>query len=253
LTLDPTADVRLDFDRRRRTGLEEAVFAEGKSVAQLEAILAIAHHRGSRLLLTRLSPEKHASLSPQWTPHLDYCAVSGSAFFGRVPDISDKPAEVAIVVAGSSDAGVAREAERTLAYYGVASQRFVDVGVAGLWRLTQRIPEISRFAVVIAVAGMDAALPTVLGGLVPSFIVGVPTSVGYGVAAGGSTALNAMLASCASGIAVVNIDNGFGAACVALRVLRTAAAPPSPRDAEWSSSEPSETPMPIANSLTLNQ
>jgi NCAIR mutase (PurE)-related protein len=141
-----------------------------------------------------------------------------------VPDVDDSLPDVAIVVAGSSDAGVAREAQRTLAYNGVASRSFVDVGVAGLWRLTQRIHEISRFPVVIAVAGMDAALPTVLGGLVPGVIVAVPTSVGYGVAAGGHTALNAILASCASGISVVNIDNGYGAACVALRVLRTTAA-----------------------------
>jgi NCAIR mutase (PurE)-related protein len=88
-----------------------------------------------------------------------------------------------------------------------------------LWRLTRRIDELSRFRVVIAVAGMDAALPTVLGGLIPGVIVAVPTSVGYGVAAGGRTALNAILASCAPGISVVNIDNGYGAACVALRVL----------------------------------
>jgi NCAIR mutase (PurE)-related protein len=218
---DATTEVRLDLDRRRRTGLEEAVFAEGKTVPQLEAILAMAYERGARLLLTRLSAEKCAALSAQWAPHLQYCAVSRTAFFGQGPASNDKPAEVAIVVAGSSDAGVAREAQRTLAYYGVASQLFVDVGVAGLWRLTQRLHEISRFPVVIAVAGMDAALPTVLGGLVPGVIVAVPTSVGYGVAAGGHTALNAILASCASGIAVVNIDNGFGAACIALRVLRT--------------------------------
>ena len=222
MILDSAADVRLDFDRRRRTGLEEAVFAEGKTLDQLEAILVMAHDRGSRLLLTRLSPEKCASLSPRWSSSLDYCAVSRTAFFGRLPDAPDEPAEVAIVVAGSSDVSVAREAERTLAYYGAGCQRFVDVGVAGLWRLTERICEISRFTVVIAVAGMDAALPTVLGGLVPSVLVAVPTSVGYGVAAGGSTALNSILASCASGIAVVNIDNGYGAACVALRVLRTA-------------------------------
>jgi len=220
---DTAADVQLDFDRPWRTGLEEAVFAEGKSSAQLETILGMARERGARLLLTRLSAEKRASLATAWSPHLEYCAESRCAFFGPVPDIDDKPPEVAIVVAGSSDVSVAREAERTLEYNGVASRRFVDVGVAGLWRLAQRIDEISRFPVVIAVAGMDAALPTVLGGLVPGVIVAVPTSVGYGVAAGGYTALNAILASCASGISVVNIDNGYGAACVALRVLKAAA------------------------------
>lgn len=219
MTGDAAREVQLDFDRPRRIGLEEAVFAEGKTTAQLEAILCIAAERGARLLITRLSPEKRASLSPHWSPHLDYCAVSRCAFFGPMPTMGDRPADVAIVVAGSSDAGVAREAERTLSYNGVASQSFIDVGVAGLWRLTRRIDELSRFRVVIAVAGMDAALPTVLGGLIPGVIVAVPTSVGYGVAAGGRTALNAILASCAPGISVVNIDNGYGAACVALRVL----------------------------------
>ena len=107
-----------------------------------------------------------------------------------------------------------------MAFSGVASSLFIDVGVAGLWRLMGRIDAISKFPIVIAVAGMDAALPTVLGGLIPGLIIAVPTSVGYGVAAGGRTALNALLASCASGIAVVNIDNGYGAACAALRALR---------------------------------
>jgi NCAIR mutase (PurE)-related protein len=198
----------------------------------MDSILAIAHARGARLLITRLSAEKHAGISPQWAPHLDYCAVSRSAFFGPSPGNGNKPADVAIVVAGSSDVGVAREAERTLSYNGVASRSFVDVGVAGLWRLTRRIDELSRFPVVIAIAGMDAALPTVLGGLFPGLIIAVPTSVGYGVAAGGHTALNAILASCAPGIAVVNIDNGYGAACVALRILGMASAAAAPRAAE---------------------
>jgi NCAIR mutase (PurE)-related protein len=249
MTGDATREVQLDFDRRRRIGLDEAVFAEGKTTAQLEAILGIAHERGAPLLLTRLSPEKRASISPQWAPHLDYCAVSRSAFFRFIPTRGDSVAEVAIVVAGSSDAGVAREAERTLAYNGVASQPFVDVGVAGLWRLTRRIEELSRFPVVIAVAGMDAALPTVLGGLIPGVIVAVPTSVGYGVAAGGHTALHAILASCAPGISVVNIDNGYGAACVALRVLRMRSAA-TPRC--WAGSRGSDSSNSGEQSLTVN-
>jgi NCAIR mutase (PurE)-related protein len=123
------------------------------------------------------------------------------------------------VVAGSSDVGVAREVERTLTFNRIASRLFVDVGVAGLWRLTSRLPEISALPVIVAIAGMDAALPTVLGGLIPSAIIAVPTSVGYGVAQGGRTALNAILASCAPGITTVNIDNGYGAACAAIRIL----------------------------------
>jgi NCAIR mutase (PurE)-related protein len=129
---------------------------------------------------------------------------------------------VAIVVAGTSDLFVSREAARTLAYYGVPALEVTDVGVAGLWRLLERVEEIRRMAVVLVVAGMDAALPTVVGGLVPGLVIGVPTSVGYGVATGGHSALNAILASCAPGVAAVNIDNGYGAACVALRALRVA-------------------------------
>jgi hypothetical protein len=115
---------------------------------------------------------------------------------------------------------VSREAARTLRYYGTAGVEITDVGVAGLWRLLERIEEIRSVPVVIAVAGMDAALPTVIAGLVPGVIIGVPTSVGYGVAAGGHSALHSMLSSCAPGLAVMNIDNGYGAACAALRVLR---------------------------------
>ena len=118
---------------------------------------------------------------------------------------------------------VAREASRTLEYSGETPLYITDVGVAGLWRLLDRLDEIRRARVVIAVAGMDAALPTVVAGLVDVPIVGVPTSVGYGAAEGGQTALKAMLASCASGLTVTNIDNGYGAACAALRILGTIA------------------------------
>ncbi|MBL8704068.1 MAG: AIR carboxylase family protein, partial [Rhodospirillales bacterium] len=107
----------------------------------------------------------------------------------------------------------------TLRYYGVGVSEIADVGVAGLWRLTARLDEIRRHKVVIVAAGMDAALPSVLGGLVAAPVIAVPTSVGYGVAVGGQTALNAALASCAPGVTVVNIDNGYGAACAALRIL----------------------------------
>ncbi|MDP9012143.1 MAG: nickel pincer cofactor biosynthesis protein LarB [Pseudomonadota bacterium] len=215
-------EVKFDFDRRRRTGLDETVFAQGKSVEQLDVIFAAAHARETPLFVTRLSAEQYTAAAARWSSLLDYCGVSKTAFFGFVPPrVSPLPA-VAIVAAGSSDAGVAREAQRTLQFNGVASASFIDVGVAGLWRLTSRIDEISSFPVVIAVAGMDAALPTVLGGLIPGLIIAVPTSAGYGVAAGGHSALNAILSSCASGVAVVNIDNGYGAACAALRALRIA-------------------------------
>jgi NCAIR mutase (PurE)-related protein len=129
---------------------------------------------------------------------------------------------VAIVCAGTSDVAVAREAARTLRYHGEVATVIADVGVAGLWRLTRRLDDIRQHPIVIVVAGMDAALPSVLGGLVAGCVIAVPTSVGYGVAAGGRAALDAVLASCAPGITVVNIDNGYGAACAALRLLRAA-------------------------------
>lgn len=212
-------EVRLDFERQRRIGIDEAIFAAGKSPEQLEVIFDLAHRRGASLLVTRLSQEKYRALSPGSSAALDYCATSHTAFFGKIPQVAVATPEVAIVAAGTSDAAVAREAQRTLQFNGTPSALMVDVGVAGLWRLTERLDELRRCSIVIAVAGMDAALPTVLGGLIPAFIVAVPTSVGYGVAAGGETALHAILASCAPGITVVNIDNGYGAACAALRVL----------------------------------
>ena len=131
-------------------------------------------------------------------------------------------ARVAIVAAGTSDAGVAGEARRTLAFHGEPATVIVDVGVAGLWRLEARLDEIRRHPVVIAVAGKEGALFSVLGGLVPGVLVCVPTSRGYGVADGGRLALHAALGSCAPGLVAVNIDNGFGAAGAALRALGAA-------------------------------
>jgi NCAIR mutase (PurE)-related protein len=208
----------LDFQREDRIGLEEAIFAAGKSVAQIDGILASAAARGATLFLTRLDADKMAALDQRHRERLDYCPASRTAIFGEARPIGGS-GRIAIVCAGTSDLPVAREAERTLAYQGERATLVADVGVAGLWRLTRRLDDIRAHAVVIVAAGMDAALPSVIGGLVASAIVAVPTSVGYGVAAGGGTALNAILASCAPGLCVVNIDNGYGAACAALRIL----------------------------------
>ncbi len=126
---------------------------------------------------------------------------------------------IAVVTGGSSDVPVAREASRTLGYYGYRSLEIDDVGVAGLWRITNRLEELREKQIIICIAGMDAALPTVLGGLVSAVLIAVPTSIGYGMAKEGETALRSLLVSCAPGITVVNINNGFGAACAAIRVL----------------------------------
>jgi pyridinium-3,5-biscarboxylic acid mononucleotide synthase len=212
-------EVRPDLDRSERVGLDEAIFCAGKSVGQIESILAEAGKRGARLLLTRLSAEQQNELSAGVRATLDYDALSRSAFFGAAPASAGAP-RVAILSAGTSDLSAGREAQRTLAWYGQAAAEFHDIGVAGLWRLTERLEEIRRYPVLIVAAGMDAALLSVVGGLVRGCVIGLPTSVGYGVASGGRAALDAMLASCAPGLAVVNIDNGYGAACVALRMLR---------------------------------
>ncbi len=212
-------DFVLDVARSERIGFGEAIFCAGKSAAQIDAIIGQAEGR-SALLLTRLASEVHAALQTQHL--LDYDPQSRTAFLGKEQRVQQTLCEIAIVTAGTSDLTVAREAARTLEFNGAAPRVIADVGVAGLWRLLSRLEEIRRIPIVIVVAGMDAALPTVLGGLIAGCVIAVPTSVGYGVASGGRTALDAMLASCAPGVVVVNIDNGYGAACAALRMARLA-------------------------------
>ncbi len=212
-------DVHLDFRRRERLGLDEAIFCAGKSRDHLKAILDLATEGDHPLLLTRLEAAQFEALPPEHRARIDYEPVSRTAFFGELEALRP-PAAVAVVTAGTSDVGVSREAARTLRYYGESCVEICDVGVAGLWRLLERVDELREMAIVIAVAGMDAALPSVLGGLVPGVVIAVPTSTGYGIAQGGETALRAALLSCAPGVVVVNIDNGYGAASAALRVLR---------------------------------
>jgi NCAIR mutase (PurE)-related protein len=211
-------EFRVDWQRAGRTGTSEAVLCDPKSAAQIDAILAHAVELGQRLLLTRLGPRKFSRLSAPMRSALDYDAATRTAILGGLP-AARGTGRVAIVCGGTSDLPVAREAERTLAFEGEAATLLADVGVAGLWRLMEHLDDIRRHRVVIAVAGMEGALFSVLAGLVPCAMIAVPTSVGYGAAEGGRTALYAALASCASGLAVVNIDNGFGAAHAALRIL----------------------------------
>lgn len=212
------SDFVLDLAREQRIGLPEAVFAAGKSPGQIAAIVATAEARGSALLLTRLDAEKFAALPATLRARLDHDPLSATAVFGEPAKLSG-PARVAVVTAGTSDLPSAAEAMRTLRFHGEDALRVADVGVAGLWRLLARVEDLRAMRVVIVAAGMDAALPSVVAGLVPGMVIGLPTSVGYGVAAGGHAALHALLASCAPGLVVVNIDNGYGAACAALRAL----------------------------------
>jgi len=212
------AEVTLDFQRVDRLGFSEAVLCAHKSPLQIGEILRRARASGTGFLLTRLTEDKLAALEPSYREMMDYDPVSRTAFFDHVPRPAAAP-RVAVVTAGTSDARPAHEALRTLAFHGVGATAIFDVGVAGIWRLTERADEIARHPVVIAVAGMDAALPSVLGGLVPGVLIAVPTSAGYGVARDGETALFSCLVSCAPGVTVCNIDNGYGAACAAIRAL----------------------------------
>jgi len=210
----------LDFDRAERIGISEGVLCGHKTPEQIEAILQGFHRRGTPCLLTRLDPEKAAALSAHYRERLDYDALSRTAFApGPLPLKRQRHSgtEVAIVSGGTSDAPVCMEAARTLEFHGVPCKLFQDVGVTGLWRVMERIEEIRRYPVIIAVAGMEGALFSVLGGLVGSAVIAVPASVGYGVSGGGRLSLDSALGSCAPGLVAVNIDNGYGAACAAIR------------------------------------
>lgn len=212
-------EVQFDFARHGRIGLSEAVLCEGKSIAQIEHIVALFRERSEPLLLTRLGPELFAALGNDCRKLLDFDPVSRTAIVGDCPPPGD-PARVAVIAAGSSDVSIVREASRTLAFHGESADEFIDIGVAGLWRVLDKRDRLDGYAAIIVVAGMDGALVSVVGGLVGSVVIAVPTATGYGASYGGTTALNAALASCAPGVVVVNIGNGYGGACAALRVLR---------------------------------
>lgn len=208
-----------DWQRQSRIGVGEAVYCAGKTAAQIGRILALAEERRQSLFFTKLEASRFAELDAQAQGRLDFDPLSRTAVLDHgLP--RPVPARIGIVCAGTSDMAVAVEAQRGLAFHGVAAPVVGDVGVAGLWRLLDRLDEIAAWRVAIVVAGMEGALFSVVAGQVPGLVIAVPTSVGYGVAAGGMTALHSALASCAPGVVAVNIDNGFGAACAALKLLR---------------------------------
>ncbi|MGE5787902.1 MAG: nickel pincer cofactor biosynthesis protein LarB [Myxococcales bacterium] len=210
---------RVDHHRHLRLGIPEVVFGESKTAEQIVTIAAkILEHHG-RVLITRVDEPK-SRLVCAAMPDLSYdptarllSAVKSSQPVREIPP-------VAIVAAGTSDLPVAEEAAATLLFSGIPCDRIYDVGVAGIHRLLDALPRLSGAPAIIVVAGMEGALPSVVGGLVSAPVVAVPTSVGYGAALSGFTALFGMLTSCASGITVVNIDNGFGAAMAVLRMVR---------------------------------
>ncbi|WP_211959078.1 nickel pincer cofactor biosynthesis protein LarB [Budvicia diplopodorum] len=215
----PTPDIIMDFGRLQRCGIEEAVFCEFKRSEQIEHILSLAKEKQHRLLLTRLTPEKFVQLSESWIRQLEYNPTAHCAVFGDNVSLA-APTRIGIISGGSSDASVCEEIKTTLNFHGIGCDLHQDIGVAGLWRLQERLPVLRHYAIIIAVAGMEAALPTVISGLVNAPIIAVPTSVGYGIASGGHVALNACLASCAGGVMTMNIDNGYGAAVAAIRIYK---------------------------------
>lgn len=213
------SDYLFDHDRQVRVGLAEAVLCAHKSVEQIAAAIDDALAEARPRLFTRLDADRFAALTEDRRAALDYDPLSQTAILGFTPS-AETVARVAVVTAGTSDKWVAVEAVRTLAFHGHASKLFQDLGVAGLWRLLRHQEELAAYPVVIAIAGMEGALFSVLAGLVPGAVIAVPSATGSGVGTAGRVALESALASCAPGLTVVNIDNGYGAACAALRVLR---------------------------------
>jgi len=203
----------LDTDRHRRTGIPEVIYSEGKTPQQLADIAGRLHERGIPILATRANREKYDAVLKQ-VPGAIYHELARTIIY-KAEEQHPSKNYIAVVSAGTSDMPVSEEAAVTAEFLGSRVERIYDVGVAGIHRLFNRMDLISNAAVVIVVAGMEGALASVVGGLVDKPVIGVPCSAGYGANFGGVSALLAMLNSCAAGVSVVNIDNGFGAACQA--------------------------------------
>ena len=206
-----------EFDHHRieRTGINEVIFALDKSTNEINTILKTINNNS--LLITKLEKSKYESLELKHLIDYDQTSLTGFFNYKKKKLIQN---EISIVAAGTSDLNIATEAKRTLEFFGYNAQEIYDVGVAGLWRIMKKLDLIKTTKLSIVVAGMDGALPTVLTGLISNPVIAVPPSTGYGVADNGNTALKSMLTSCSPGMSVVNIDNGFGAACAAIRILK---------------------------------
>ena len=213
-------DIRFDFQRRERIGLIEAIWGADKNIDQLKRISKEVLNKKEVVFITRINREKANYLLDLYRDAIFYeeanCLVIGE----NVNKFSTTK-KVAIISGGSSDLAATLEAKLSLEIYGINCRTFIDVGVAGLHRLLSEIEEIKKYDVLIVCAGMEGALATLIGGLLPQPIIAVPVSVGYGVSKNGETALNSMLSSCAPGIAVMNIDNGYGAAMAAIRIIKS--------------------------------
>lgn len=209
---------RVDLDRARRCGRPEVVFGPGKLPGEVAEISRALVEGGQRVLVTRIGQEHFQVVSTE-LPAASYHPRARCITIGEPPSEPQKW-KVGILCAGTADLPVAEEAAVCLQSFGREIERIYDVGVAGLHRLLTELENIRRFGVLIVVAGMEGALPSVVAGLVDRPVIAVPTSVGYGANFSGLAALLGMLNSCGSGVTVTNIDNGFGAACAADDILR---------------------------------
>lgn len=209
---------KLDHHRHLRDHFPEVIYCPGKSIEQIGQIFERLARQSSNILATRASQEIFTAVSER-IPELQYNETARLIFLKR--SVPSSIGRVAVVTAGTADMSAAEEAALTLEVMGAEVERVYDVGVAGIHRLLDKMKLIEQCQVVIAVAGMEGALASVLGGLTSRPVIAVPTSVGYGASFNGLAALLAMLNSCASGVGVVNIDNGFGAAALAVSILKT--------------------------------
>jgi NCAIR mutase (PurE)-related protein len=209
----------VDHHRAIRQGVPEVILGEGKTAEQIVGIARELARTKQNVLVTRIDAEKAAALVAA-IPGISHNAMARTCVLEQSPIKELSAAKVALVSAGTSDMPVAEECAETMRVLGIVHERVFDVGVAGIHRLLHKRPILEEAGVVIVIAGMEGALASVVGGLVHVPVVAVPTSVGYGASFGGLAALLGMLTSCASGITVVNIDNGFGAAFAAARILR---------------------------------
>ena len=221
---------KIDSDRERRTGFAEVVFCQGKADEHLRSIFERILQENGEVFGTRATRHQYEWIR-ETISEIVYDETS------RILKIEKKEKKrignIAVCTAGTADIAVAEEAAQTAEYFGGAVNRFYDVGVSGLHRLMDKRSEIARANVVVAVAGMEGALASVLGGLVKNPVIAVPTSVGYGANLGGISALLAMINSCANGIAVVNIDNGYGAGYMATQINRLACGGVGKEDSAW--------------------
>lgn len=203
----------IDTDRLGRTGIPEVIYSSGKTVEQVSQIAERMYQKGMDVLATRVTPDMADALKTL-IPEAEYNELARTISYKKTKEKLPK-GYIAIVAAGTSDLPVAEEAAVTAVFLGNRVEKIYDVGVAGIHRLFNKLELIRNARVLIVVAGMEGALASVIGGLVDIPVIGVPTSIGYGANFQGLAALLAMLNSCASGVSVVNIDNGFGAACQA--------------------------------------